>query len=519
MQKSVLIVGGGTAGWITAGYLAKALATQSGKGVKITLIESSDIGILGVGEGTFPTIRRTLERIGVNEADLLRECDATLKQGARFAHWRFTPKPGAVNRAQPDHYMHPFAISQAPGGLDLLPYWLLGVEGSNLNWDEVSTVQKRVSDAGFAPKRVIDADFAGPLNYAYHFDAAKLAVFLRRHATGSGVTHISDTVDTVTLDERGYISGVSTRQNGTLTADLYIDCTGFRAELIGKALGVPYKPCRDVLFCDSAFALQVPYERPDAPIASYTISTAQSAGWTWDIGLHQRRGIGHVFSSDHISDTDAEAELRRYAGPSAAGLEARKFKFTAGFREINWKNNCVAIGLSSGFFEPLEATGIIFAEVAAVMLANLFPWGGQNEASVRQFNSLMLKRYERALDFIKLHYCLTERRDTQFWRDNAAAASSTDSLLDLLERWRHRPPEPIDIDPNIDIFSEASWQYVLYGMGYKTDLNPKAGAYRFYAEAKAEFVDLRRQAQYALTVLPKNRDLITSIMTSNFGPR
>lgn len=511
MPKSVIIVGGGTAGWITAGYLAQTLATQKAEGVAITLIESADIGSLGVGEGTFPTIRRTLKRLGIDEADMLRECDATLKQGAKFVNWRSTPGQRAHN-----HYMHPFAVTQARGDLDLLPYWLLGVAGDDINWDEVNTVQKFISDRNYAPKRIVDPDFTGPLNYAYHFDAIKLGAFLRKHVIGMGVKHITDTVDTVELDERGYISGVMTRGNGTLSADLYVDCTGFRAELIGKAMQAPYKSCRDVLFCDSALAIQVPYDRPDAPIPSYTISTAQESGWTWDIGLHQRRGIGHAFSSDHTNDARAEEVLRTYIGPAAEGTELRKFKFNAGFREINWSRNCVAIGLSSGFFEPLEATGIIFAEVAAVMLANLFPWGGDYEPAARQFNELMLKRYQRARDFIKLHYCLSERRDTEFWRDNVSAHTIPDSLKELLERWRNRPPEPIDIDANVDIFSEVSWQYVLYGMGYKTDLSAKAGVFKFYEEARAEFADIRRQADYALTVLPTNRDLINQVMTGGF---
>ena len=512
-MKKITIVGGGTAGWISAGYLAKVLDATSPKGVSITLIESSEIGILGVGEGTFPSIRRTLRRMGVSESALLRECDATLKQGAKFVSWRYPP--GAEPGPALSHYMHPFAVTNTADGLDLLPYWLLGVGGKG-NWDEANTVQKHVSDASRAAKRIIDPEYMGPLNYAYHFDAAKLAQFLRRHATGLGVHHLTDTVDEVMLDERGYICGLRTREHGILDADLYIDCTGFRAELIGKALGVPFKSCRDVLFCDSALAIQVPYPAADSPIPSYTVSTAHEAGWTWDIGLHHRRGIGHVYSSDHTSDDRAESVLRDYIGPAAANLNARKFKFTAGFRETNWVKNCVAIGLSSGFFEPLEATGIIFAEVAAVMLANLFPWGGHYEVAARQFNDMMLRRYHRALDFIKLHYCITKRRDTSFWVDNVMETSIPDSLKDLLERWRNRPPEPIDIDPNIDIFPAESWQYVLYGMGYETDLSPKANIFKYYEEARGAFADINRQAEYALSVMPTNRDLINQIMARDF---
>src|ERR1700722_14880176 len=243
--KQLLIVGGGTAGWITAAYLARTLGAQSPDGVRITLVESADIGILGVGEGTFPSVRTTLKRIGVDETSLLRECSASFKQGAKFVHWRNAPGHGG---GAPDHYLHAFQISQEPSGLDLLPYWLLGVAGNNLNWDEVNTPQKRVADACRAPKLITHSDYLGPLGYAYHFDAVQLAHFVRNQATASGVRHIVDTVDAVNLTEDGAIGSVTTREHGVLSADLFVDCTGFRAQLIGAGLGVPYKSCRSVLF-------------------------------------------------------------------------------------------------------------------------------------------------------------------------------------------------------------------------------------------------------------------------------
>lgn len=513
MVKQVLIVGGGTAGWVTAGYLASVLGAR-GDGISITLVESPEIGILGVGEGTFPTIRKTLKRIGVSEAKLIQECNATFKQGAKFAHWRRTP---GQEHGVPDHYLHSFEVTRARGGMDLLPYWLLGVAGDK-NWDEVNTVQKVAADNFRAPKRLVDEDYIGPLNYAYHFDAPKLADLLRREAIGLGVIHISDTIEAVNLTEDGAIKNVVGRQSGELHADLFVDCSGFRAQLIGKAMGVPYKSCRDVLFCNRAMAIQVPYPAPDSPIPSYTISTAHAAGWTWDIGLDTRRGVGYVYSSDHINDDKAEETLRSYIGLAANDLEARTFGFEAGFREVNWQKNCVAIGLSSGFFEPLEATGIVFAEVAAVMLANLFPWKGSFETSARQFNDLTLKRYKRALDFIKLHYCISERRDSAFWKDNVAAASIPDSLHDLLDRWRYRTPSDLDTDSNVDIFPPESWQYVLYGMGYKTDLSAKASIFRYYDEAREEFEDIRQQSGNACRIMPTNRDLIEQIKKHGLRP-
>jgi tryptophan 7-halogenase len=512
--KRLLIVGGGTAGWITAGYLARTLGASSPGGIQITLVESSDIGILGVGEGTFPSIRTTLKRIGLDETSLIRECSASFKQGAKFVHWRNAP---GESYGAPDHYLHAFQVSQEPSGLDLLPYWLLGVAGKNVNWDEVNTPQKRVADASRAPKLISHSDYIGPLGYAYHFDAVKLASFVRTQAIASGVHHIVDTVDAVNLTEDGAIASLATRQHGVLEADLFVDCTGFRAQLIGVGLGVPYRSCRSVLFCDTALAMQVPYERSDAPIASYTIATAHESGWTWDIGLDTRRGVGYVYSSAHTDDTRAEQILRAYVGRAAEGLSVRKIGFNAGYREINWQKNCIAIGLSSGFFEPLEATGIMFTELAAVTLSNVFPWGGDLEIAAKQFNERMRRRYERALDFIKLHYCLTERRDSQFWRDNVGPESVPDSLQELLRRWRFRPPGSIDIDSNVDIFPDTSWQYVLYGMGYKTDLTPRSGVLKYYEEAREAFAEIERQADFACRTLPTNRELLDAARMRRFG--
>ena len=474
-------------------------------------MESHDIGVLGVGEGTFPTIRRTLATIGIDEADLVRRCGATFKQGIKFADWRHAPGEGAT-----EHYVHPFQIAEASGGLELLPYWLSGLGGAE-NWDEVSSPQKKAADAHRGPKLPSHADYVAPPNYAFHFDAIALAALLREQGIANGVAHLVDTVTEVMLAGDGAIHGVRTAANGTLDADLYIDCTGFRAELIGKAMGIPFRSCRDVLFCNRAVAAQLPYPGEHDPIASYTISTAQQAGWTWDIGLDRRRGIGHVYSSDHIEDEAAERVLRRYLGPAGADAAVRRFSFEAGYREINWHKNCVAVGLSSGFFEPLEATGIAFAEVSAGMIANLFPWGGDYETSARQFNVNLRRRYERARDFIKLHYCISERRDSDFWRDNVDVGSVPDTLHEMLERWRYRWPNELDIDTQIDIFTEPSWQYVLYGMGWKTDLSAKAGSLRYHDDARRALAEVRRQADYAIANLPSHRDLVEYARTHRFG--
>jgi 2-polyprenyl-6-methoxyphenol hydroxylase-like FAD-dependent oxidoreductase len=511
MPRDVLIVGGGTAGWITAGYLARMLGANSPAGVRITLVEAADIETIGVGEGTFPTIRRTLQRIGISETRLVRECGAAFKQGIHFVDWRQDPA------TQRSHYMHSFQSTDAASGLDLLPYWLLGVAGHDTAWAEVNTPQKLVCDAMLAPKLLSHSEFKGPLTYAYHCDASALASLVRVAAIEAGVMHVVDTVENVNLREDGAIQSVSTRDHGDLGADLFIDCTGFRARLIGQALGVPFRSVRSSLFCDSALALQVPYDSPDSPVASCTISTAQEAGWTWDIGLRTRRGIGYVYSSSHTDDARAQEVLRRHVGAAAEGASVRKIRFEAGYRETSWRKNCIAIGLSSGFFEPLEATGIILIEVAAAALVRLFPWGGELEVAAKQFNRLMCRRYERTVAFIKAHFCLSARRDSSFWRDNADAQSIPDELQELLARWRHRPPGEIDFDLNVDIFTESSWQYVLYGLGYETDLTPRAGLFKYHDEAKEAFAEIRRQARFACRSLPTHRDLLQMAQTRQFA--
>ena len=512
MSKSVLIIGGGTAGWITAAYMARMLSADQPGGVAITLVESDEIGILGVGEGTFPIIRKTMGRIGIDESDLIREADATFKQAIRFNNWVHNPseKPHGT-------YLHPFQVASQHTDMDLLPYWLLGVAGK-MPWAEACTVQQRVVNANLAPKLITHPNYEAPLNYAYHFDAGKLAQLVCRRGMAMGVKRIIDTIDEVKVNEQGGIASVLSRAHGELKADLYIDCTGFRARLIGETLGQKFSSYQHQLFCDRAVAMQVPYAEAGGPIPSCTYATAQPAGWVWDIGLHTRRGVGYVYSSNHCSDEQALASLQQYIGPAAQALPHRHLQFEAGFRKVQWYKNCVSIGLSAGFIEPLEATGISFAEVAALMLCNLFPWSGDYERSAQQFNQAMNKRFEHVMDFIKLHYFLSQRSDTDFWHDNRAPASASDYLRGKLEQWRHRPPSFLDIDASHDIFDENSWQYILYGMGFHTDIRARAGALRFYEDARSEFASIRQQSDNALSAVPSHRHLVSEVVASGFRP-
>jgi tryptophan 7-halogenase len=506
----IMIAGGGTAGWLTACYLAKALGANGPGGLSITVIESPDISIIGVGEGTFPTLRMTLKTLGIDEARFLRESSATFKQGIRFEDWTHAPQDGKHS-----HYFHAFEFPHHAENSELLPYWLLGEAGPGTALADAVGIQKTVADAALAPKRSHDPNYGGPLNYAYHFDALRFAAFLATVAKERGVTHLADTIESVTLDESGAIAGLVTRANGVLKGDLYIDCTGLRAKLIGETLQEPFRSCRDSLLTDRAVACQIPNARPDSPIASYTIATAHEAGWTWDIGLENRRGVGYVYSSNHSSNERAERILRGYIGAEHDESAVRFLKFDAGYRERQWVRNCVAVGLSAGFFEPLESTGIMLIEVAAAMIADFFPWNRDFEAPARLFNDLMRHRCGNIVNFLKMHYCLGQRPE-DFWRDNRRPETVPEDLQCLLAAWRHRPPCRFDFVADYETFPYFSYQYVLYGMGYRTNLEPARHRYRATTSAKQAFTQLRRFARQAAVDLPTHRALIDQVYRDGF---
>jgi tryptophan halogenase len=494
--RHILIVGGGTAGWLTAAYLAKAL----GQSVRITLLESSEIGIIGVGEGTFPTIRDTLRFLGIDEASFVREASATFKQGVRFTGWQ------SAAGERPHSYFHPFEPPFYAEGTSLVPYWLLQDEAVRPPFAEAVTIQNRVAEAKRAPKQPGEGDFAGPLNYAYHFDAVRLSRILAARARQLGVEHIEGRLLDVVLDERGRIDRLHT-DGGDLTADLFIDCTGFRAELIGRALGSPFHSVKDQLFTDRALTCKLPYDRPDAPIESYTVATAHEAGWIWDIGLAGARGIGCVYSSRHIADDRAADILADYIGADAHNVTPRRLGFEAGWRERPWIGNCVAVGLAGGFLEPLESTGVVLIEAAIGMIAELFPHQGPVDLPALRFNELMKARYANIVNFLKLHYCLS-RRPEPFWRDNADPATIPDRLRELLDQWRYRPPSRFDFMLDVESFAFFNYQYILYGMGFRTDLSEGREDFAETAEAQRLFARIKSFGERATRELPSHRALV-----------
>ena len=501
-KRRIVIVGGGTAGWLTAAYLARALALGPGGAAEITLLESPEIGIVGVGEGTFPTIRATLKFLGIDEAEFLRETSATFKQGIRFDDWLHAPDGDKRHS-----YVHPF---EAPFQTDigsLAPYWLAQDAREREAFAEAVTIQSRVADAGLGPKGAGDGNFDGPLAYAFHFDAAKLAALLGRHAIAAGVIHIADAMTRVDVSPDGLIAGIDTQGHGKLEADLFIDCTGFRAELIGTALGQPLKSVRGQLFVDRAITAKLPYARVRAPLASYTLATAHEAGWIWDIGLADAHGVGCVYSSAHIDDDRAAEILHAYVGAQPGEFPTRTLSFEPGYRERQWIGNCVAVGLSAGFLEPLEATGIVMIEAAAAMIAEMLPLAGPIDAPAPRFNALMCARYDNVVTFLKLHYCLSRRREP-FWRDNADRASWPQRLGDLIDQWRYRPPGRFDFSIDTETFAFFNYQYVLYGMDFGITLPTGRNHVANAEEAERQFSRIRLFGERAKQELPPHRELI-----------
>ncbi|MDE2170319.1 MAG: tryptophan 7-halogenase [Sphingomonadales bacterium] len=509
--ERVVIVGGGTAGWLAAGIIAARHKARIMAGTfSVTLVESPDTPIIGVGEGTWPTLRSTLQKMGVSETEFFRQCDAAFKQGAKFARW--------TTGADDDAYYHPLMLPQGFEQVNLAPHWLSGK--SDTSFCDAVCAQGVICDNGLAPKAITTPEYEGAANYAYHLDAGKFAPFLQRHCCETlGVRHVLAHVGQIHRAENGDIASIETDRAGTIAGDLFVDCTGFRSLLLGQTMGVGFRECSDVLFCDTALAVQIPYEDENSPLPTHTISTAQSSGWIWDIGLPTRRGTGHVYSSRHISEDEAERELRAYLGPAGKDLPVRKITIRSGHRETFWKGNVVAVGLAAGFLEPLEASAIVLIELSAKLIAEQMPrTRGVMDIVAKRFNEATHYRWGRIIDFLKLHYVLSKREDSAFWRDNRLPETIPQRLQELLELWRYQGPWFHDEFDRLDeVFPAASYQYVLYGMDFHTEIDPailtadERLAERSLRENRTRTENLRQR-------LPRHRDLIHKIQEYGLQP-
>ena len=454
----IVIVGGGTAGWLTAAFLQNQLPHTLNRQVHITVIEAEDIPTVGVGEATIPSIRQTLAACGVEEHIFLKACGATFKQGIEFINWRDDPKLSGHNS-----YFHPFGEQIMVAGKDATWQWLqLPVEQS-APYAEQFSVQSEIARAGQSPKSFNDKPYDGALAYAYHLDAGKLAQFLKDLSKARGVCHKVQKV--VEIEHAGDNIATLSLDNGErIEAELFVDCTGFAARLINSDKQNGFNSLSDTLFVDRAVVTRVENESL-ADVIGYTKSTAQSAGWIWDIALQDRRGVGHVYSSRYIDDDAAKAELADYLKQPVDAMQTRKLDMRIGYHDQQWRGNCVAIGLSSGFLEPLESTGIYLIEMANWAMLEFVPRYLAGSRPQSSYNRILHNHYRNIADFLKMHYCLSNRRDTPFWRDNCDAATIPQSLQGNLAIWKSAVPSIYDFHSTTQCFSATNYKFVFYGMG------------------------------------------------------
>lgn len=509
--RRVVIVGGGTAGWLVAARLGAMPDRQFG----ISLVESPSVPTVGVGEGTWPSMKATLQSIGLSERVLLTDCDASLKQGTLFHGWR--------TGADHDAYIHPFSLPSDYASKNLADYWRRG--RVDRPFHELITPQGLIANNYQAPKTADTPEYAFALNYGYHVDAVKFAALLSEHSVARfGVEHIRAHVEGVVCSDDGFIESVQLDSGEALAGDLFIDCSGQKALLIGEHFGSAFQPADDVLPNNRAVVTQIPYDEPEQEIHSCTRSTAQACGWIWDIGLQSRRGVGYVHCADFVSEEEATRTVREYAAQSvgkerAEALTCRTLNFQPGFRPTPWINNCVAVGLSAGFIEPLEASALAMIEQAASSLTESFPL---NKALMgpcsRAFNRKMVAHWDSIQEFLKLHYVLSERVDTDYWRAARCIDSASQCLRDKLALWQVRAPWHLDT-PRIDeLFPAASYQYVWLGMnGHLQVPGPEAsGEQRGILEDLDPILfSVRERALKLQRTMPGNRQLLNALRTNN----
>lgn len=448
--KHIAIVGGGTAGWMAASILARSLP---GTGCVITVIESPDIGTVGVGEATIPPIVDLLRLLNINEADFVRHTKSTYKLGIKFTDW------SRIGQS----YWHPFGSFGTM--VNLRPFhhaWQRACsEGLAPRFNDFSLCAA-LGDAGkfLYPDSSAPGPTAG-VRYAYHFDAGLVAEYLRIYSQRLGVTRLENTVADATLRADGFIEELVFSDGARLKADLYIDCSGFRGVLIERVLKTGYIDWSNVLPCDRAVAMPTELARARTP---FTQASARSAGWRWRIPLQHRAGNGYVYCSAHIGDDAAFEDLSREVGERPLA-DPRFLRFTTGRRKLFWNRNCVALGLASGFLEPLESTSIHLAMSGVYKLLEHFPTPAFAQANIDSYNAELADETERVRDFIVLHYCLTGRTDTPLW-NYCRTMTLPDSLMQRIELYK--ATGRIRTKPG-DLFTDLSWFYIFDGLGVRPE--------------------------------------------------
>ena len=460
--KKIVIVGGGSAGWLTAAHMSHYLT-----GVQITLVESPNVPTIGVGESTVPPIVDFMKNLGLNEQDWMPSCNATYKSAICFKGFHGT-NGGTI--------WFPFRNTWSVANIPANRYWLYKHFTDNAYSDPFSIYRytSLVPDICEAGKTVRSVDGA---TYAYHVDATALGEFLKAFATKNGVELVSDTITKVIQDEDGSIRELARENGAALQADLFIDCSGFRSLLLGQALQEPFEEYYDYLFNDSAIAMRFPFMEKEREMVSYTLCTALSSGWVWKIPLFNRIGTGYVYSGNHLSKDAAEAEYRQFL----AGLlgeervregQAKHIDIRVGKHKRTWVRNCVGIGLSSGFVEPLESTGIQIVQGEIDLLTRVLQARNDyNCGDVAVYNASVTRLMEVIRDFLVCHYALTNREDTPYWRDVKFNTKMSESLVNKLMIARGTMPAKgnehlFDTGSLAGFAFSEGWYNILTGMGH-----------------------------------------------------
>ncbi|GAA4763455.1 tryptophan 7-halogenase [Stakelama sediminis] len=483
----VVILGGGTAGWMTAAALARHLPGVA----QVTLVESEEIGIVGVGEATLPHIRNFVEQLGLDEVEFMERTHATFKLGIDFRDF------GAVG----ERYIHPFgAYGTEVAGVPFHHYWLRqqpaagAVDGTAI---EPYSMAVALARAGRFAIPYDDGTIGTTYGYAYQFDATRFGPYLRDYATRRGVTRIEGRVEDVERTAGGDVAALHLADGRRIEGDLFIDCSGFRSLLLGKTMAVDWEDWSQWLPCDGAAAL--PCAAADDEIEPFTQALAMPAGWRWRIPLRHRIGNGYVFSSAYVSEDEACATiLEAVEGEPLA--DPRVLRFRAGRRARSWERNVIGIGLSSGFLEPLESTSIYLVQMAIARLVELFPVGAITEDDRASFNEQVDMEYDLIRDFLILHYNATRRDDTPFW-NHVRTMEVPDSLKEKLRLWRDGARVH---HHQYGLFLDASWISVCLGQGLiPASYDPRADAVPQDRLADA-MTSLKEEIDRRVAVLPRH---------------
>jgi len=435
----VTIVGGGTAGWLAAMLLQTMVQDpkKPGRPIDITLIESPNVATVGVGEATVPGMPRSLRQAGLSERDFFKRCNASFKLGVMFNGWNEDAAGKRIN------FMNPFQSVPSIAGADA-GYYMLRYGAGGRDFAQVYSPAVDLFHAFKGPRALGAKQYEATAGFAYHLDAGAFAGMMRDLCVKRGVRHIREDVVNVEQDERGYISALHLAESGRREVQFVLDCTGFKGLIINEVLKTPFISYSKYLANDRALAVQIPHKTPEK-IHSATQSTALGAGWVWRVPLFHRIGTGYVFSSSHRTDEEAKAEFLAHLGDEAEGAEPRVIPMRIGRTQETWVKNCVAVGLSSGFIEPLESTAIHTIDMTVRWLAAYFPGRDFAEPLRARFNKLATSLYDEILDFIVLHYALGNRTDDQYWID-ARSMELPDTLAANLELWRHNLPQHYDLE-------------------------------------------------------------------------